>query len=123
LKAAVDEVFAVPVSVIPFSIADQFFNPIQMIGNCVRQILARRMWTTKVPEMCFDQILVVTLFAVLASGLSDLPLIMAYSFRFSEVVRATAQRQCAMSHREGLCTDLERLDHGDVRREDDPAAS
>jgi hypothetical protein len=60
--------------------------------------------------MDFDQIFVLALIAVLASGVSDLPSMTRYSFSFREFVRADAQRQYAMSHMEGPCADLERLD-------------
>jgi hypothetical protein len=116
LKAAVDELFGIAISANPFSIADQFFEVIQLIGKCVQRILARKARTTKFPEMDFDQIFVLALIAVLTSGVSDLPAIMRSSFSFREFVRADAQRQYAMSHMEGLCTHLERLDYGDLRR-------
>jgi hypothetical protein len=41
---------------------------------------------------------------------------MRYSFSFREFVGADAQRQSAISHMEGLCAHLERLEYGDLGR-------
>jgi hypothetical protein len=116
LKEAVDELFGIAVLTNPFEIADRFFEIIQTIGRCVQRILARKAKNKRFPEMDFDQIFVLMLVSILTSGLSELPLVMTYSFSFREFVKADAHKQYAMSHMEGLCAHLSRLDYTELRK-------
>jgi hypothetical protein len=69
LKAAVDELFGISMSTNSLSIEDPVLEITRLIGKGVRGFW-RKERTTKFREMDFAQIFVLTLIAVLTSGLS-----------------------------------------------------
>jgi hypothetical protein len=116
LRTAIDLLFPVVITTNPFAIADHFYAVIEEIGRCVQRLLIRSGKSTAFVEIDFDQMFVLMVICVLASGLSDILAPMRYSYSFAEFVRTDPCRQYAMSHMEGLCTHLAQLDYGALRK-------
>jgi hypothetical protein len=116
LRAAVDLILPMMFMTNPFRIARQFYNVIQEIGKCVQLILIRRNKDTKFVEIDFDQMFVLMILVLLASGISEITLPMAWAATFREFAASDPHSQYAMSHMEGLCVHLAKMDYQDLRR-------
>jgi hypothetical protein len=116
LRAAVDLILPIMFMTNPFRIAKQFYNVIEEIGKCVQLILIRTNKDAKFVEIDFDQMFVLMILVVLAAGISEITLPMAWAATFREFAASDPHSQYAMSHMEGLCVHLAKIDYQDLRR-------
>jgi hypothetical protein len=116
LRAAVDLVLPIMFMTNPFHIARQFYNVIQEIGKCVQVILIRGNKDTKFIEIDFDQMFVLMILVLLAAGISEITLPMAWAATFREFAASDPHSQYAMSHMEGLCVHLAKIDYQDLKK-------
>jgi hypothetical protein len=117
LKPAVDELFVIMTMTNPFKIAHHFYLVIQEIGRCVHRILIHKNEDTRFVEIDFDQIFVLMMLCIFASGFKDILQPMAYACSFAEFVRGDPEKQYGMSHMEGLCAHLPGLNYAELARE------
>jgi hypothetical protein len=110
LKTAVNLVWPMMIYTNPFEVARQFYRVIDEIGKCVQRIMIRRNEPTKFVEIDFDQIFALMIVCVLAAGIGAIVEVMAWSCAFREYAKEDPHVQYAMSHMEGLCSHLSRLE-------------
>jgi hypothetical protein len=116
LKSATDRLFVLLILTNPFQIAREFYDVIQEIGRCVQRVLIHQNVDAKFVELDFDQVFTLILVCIFASGLTELTQVMTYSFGFREFVKSDPHLQYAMSHMEGVCAHLGRLDYTELRK-------
>jgi hypothetical protein len=117
LKSAVDELFVIMTLTSPFKIAHQFYRVIQEIGRCVHRILIHKNEDTRFVEIDFDQIFILMMLCIFASGFKDILQPMAYACCFAEFARGDVEKQYGMSHMEGLCAHLASLNYVELARD------
>jgi hypothetical protein len=115
LQPAVSRVWPMTIARNPFDIAEQFYEMIEEIGRCVQRILTRNNEGSNFLDLDFDQIFVLMIVTVLASGVTSLPSSMLYSFSFRDHANGDPHLEYAMSHMEGLCTHLTSVDYDSLR--------
>lgn len=115
LKSAVSELFSLMIMRNPFSIAKKFYSIIQQIGNCVQEILKTQNKSTNYIDIDFDQLFVLMLLCIFASGLTEILHPMMYSYSFREFMMDNYQIQFAMSHMEGICTHIQSINWDELK--------
>jgi hypothetical protein len=116
LRSATERLFPIVALTSPFAIADHFYGVIDEIGKCVQRIIIRSGRKAQFVEIDFDQMFVLMILCILASGLYDILAPMQYAYAFADFVKTDPCRQYAMSHMEGLCTHLAQIDYTDLRK-------
>jgi hypothetical protein len=116
LRPAVDLILPIMFMTNPFRIARQFYNVIQEIGKCVQLILIQGNKDAKFVEIDFDQMFVLMILVLLAAGISEITLPMAWAATFREFAATDPHSQYAMSHMEGLCVHLAKINYQDLKK-------
>lgn len=116
LKEAVDRLFTIMILTNPLDIAQEFYDIIQEIGKGVQSILVAEGQDTQVVDIDFDQLFVLMIICIFASGLRTITKPMAYAYSFKDYAGTDGLKIYAMSHMEGLCMHFASLDWTSLRK-------
>lgn len=118
LKSAVAELYAIMMYTDPFEIASAFYHIIEMVGRGVQICLISNDQDASNVDIDFDQLFTLLMICIFTTGLSDItkPMCYSYSFKDDAAEMLTVQQVYAMSHMEGLCTHLAKIDYAGLSR-------
>lgn len=115
LRKAVDSLFELYLHSSPFEIGRCFSNTIHLVASAVQEMVREEGGNPDEVEIDFDQLFNLLIICIFASGLPTITEPLSYASYFDQYACDDNEIHFAMSHMEGLCAHLPKMNFKELR--------